>query len=150
MIPDILTETSRWFQEAVPSPNSKNLHTQLGVHFEEVSEMIVELQTEDGDTQMLLDGAFSAIQDLANHLKTHDAVITINRESRLGFLDALCDQIVTAVGCAHVTDTDILNGMAEVNRSNFSKFVNGHPLFNENMKVMKGPNYTKPDLSPFI
>lgn len=148
MIPDILTETSRWFQEAVPSPNSKNIHTQLGVHFEEVAEMIAELKSADLTTKMLLNMALNSVSTLAGHLKTQDNVLGI--PDRLAFLDALCDQIVTAVGCAHVTDTDILNGMAEVNRSNFSKFVNGHPLFNENMKVMKGPNYTKPDLSPFI
>lgn len=150
MIPDILTETSRWFQEAVPSPNSKNIHTQLGVHFEEVAEMITEISSEDPETKILLDTSLVILKSLADHLKICDSVITITPQCRLSFLDALCDQIVTAIGCAHVVDMDILNGMAEVNRSNFSKFVNGRPLFNENMKVMKGPGYTKPDLAPFI
>ena len=37
----------------------------------------------------------------------------------------------------------------EVDRSNWSKFdEDGKPIFNENGKVMKGPNYTKPKLKP--
>ena len=38
-------------------------------------------------------------------------------------------------------------GIAAVNRSNYSKFdKNGYPIFNEQGKVMKGPDYSPPDL----
>ena len=64
-------------------------------------------------------------------------------------LDALCDQIVTAVGVAHMFGMNIEGAMDEVNRSNFSKFVDGKPVFNEHGKIIKGPNYTPPDLTGF-
>ena len=39
----------------------------------------------------------------------------------------------------------------EVQESNMSKLdTNGKPIFNEQGKVMKGPNYFKPDLSKFL
>jgi predicted HAD superfamily Cof-like phosphohydrolase len=39
----------------------------------------------------------------------------------------------------------------EVQNSNMSKLdENGKPIYNESGKVMKGPNYFKPDLSKFV
>ena len=45
---------------------------------------------------------------------------------------------------------DPVGGLAEVNESNWSKFVDGEPQFDENKKIKNGPNYRKPDLSPFV
>ena len=44
---------------------------------------------------------------------------------------------------------DIVGALDEVNRSNFSKFVNGKPVFDENGKIKKGANYKEPDLKRF-
>lgn len=65
-------------------------------------------------------------------------------------LDALCDQIVTAVGVAHMFGMNIEGALTEVNRSNWSKFVNEAPVFDENGKIAKGPDYTPPDLTEFL
>lgn len=148
MIKDILTKTLAWFEKAVRQPNSKNLHTQVGVHLEEVNEMLMEISTPVLQTQQYLDRAKTALHALSTHLKSSDNVIII--ADREKYLDALCDQIVTATGCAHMSRLNILGAMDEVNRSNFSKFVNDEPIFNENMKVMKGPAYTEPDLAHFV
>ena len=44
-----------------------------------------------------------------------------------------------------------INGFDEVQNSNMSKLdENGKPIYNESGKVMKGPNYFKPDLSKFV
>lgn len=148
---DTLAETTRWFQEAFPTPNSKVLHTQLGVHFEEINEMLMPLSTKDYETSILIDAAKMALHALSLHLKASDNVIFIAEEDREEFLDGLCDQIVTATGCAHQLGFKLSDAMNEVNRSNFSKFdIFGDPIFNPNMKVMKGPDYTKPNLSPFV
>jgi hypothetical protein len=40
--------------------------------------------------------------------------------------------------------------MAEVNASNWSKFVDGHPLFDTNQKIQKGPDYVKARLEPYL
>ncbi|MNL46424.1 hypothetical protein D3C87_1691330 [compost metagenome] len=66
-------------------------------------------------------------------------------------LDSICDQIVTGTGVAHTLDYDIVGAMTEVNRSNFSKFDDaGLPIYNEQGKVMKGPNYSPAELSAYL
>ena len=65
-------------------------------------------------------------------------------------LDALCDQIVTAIGVAHMFGFDIKNALAEVNKSNWSKFENGKPVFYKNGKIKKGKYYKEPELEMFI
>lgn len=143
----VMFDTVNWFRTAVPNPTNKQIHTQLGVHFEEVGEMIESLGTEDQHTADLLLKAERALKGLAAHLKASDNVII--PEVALT-LDALCDQLVTAIGSAHVLNLPIIEGLDEVNRSNWSKFVDGKPVFDANMKIQKGPNYFKPDLSKFV
>ena len=65
--------------------------------------------------------------------------------------DALTDILYVAygAGCAYGIDLD--KCFKEVQRSNMSKLgKDGKPIYNEKRKVMKGPNYTKPDLSKFV
>ena len=151
MIQDILSRTQEWFRKAVPMPTSKNFSTQLGCHFEEVAEMLGELSATGPEALALMVKAQAALEELSAHLKSEENAVILQLEDREGYLDALCDQIVTLTGCAHMSDMDISGGLHEVNNSNFSKFdENGEPIFNENMKVMKGPGYAKPDLAPFI
>lgn len=146
---DPIAGTLLFFQKAIPGPTAKNFSTQLGVHFEEVREMVEELIGTDQETIDLLTDAGLALHNLAQHLKHNENVVSIN--NRIEYLDALCDQIVTATGCAYMADMDIAGGMAEVNASNLSKFgEDGEPIFDDNKKVMKGPNYRKADLSPFV
>lgn len=151
MFKDIISQTHLWFTKAVPEPTEKNIHTQLGVHVEEFNEMLMVLATTDFETQILIDAAKAANTALSFHLKTHENVVRIPEKDREEYLDSLCDQIVTAVGCARMSDMDAPLGLAEVNRSNFSKFdENDNPIFDVNRKVMKGASYSKPDLKPFI
>lgn len=65
-------------------------------------------------------------------------------------LDSIADQIVTATGVGTFLGMNVPGALAEVNRSNYSKFEDGEPIFNENKKVMKGKDYTPPDLKPYI
>jgi predicted HAD superfamily Cof-like phosphohydrolase len=139
-----------WFKTARPEVSAKHLHTQMGVHFEEVSEMLAEITGLNDETSLLITNAKLACHELAEHLKTNDHVIRINLEDRKNYLDALCDQVVTAVGCAHDQKMDIPNALDEVDRSNYSKFVNGEAIFDENGKIAKGPNYFKADLRKYI
>lgn len=140
-----------FFTAAVPDPTNNNIHTQLGVHFEEVKEMIDEITPLDEDTAMLLNMAGDAIHQLAEHLKANNDAIVIMGESRVGFIDAACDQMVTAIGSCHMLQMDIVGAFDEVNQSNLSKFDDeGNPIFDHNGKVTKGPNYRKAVLEPFV
>lgn len=146
--PNILFDTLTWFQIGRPEPDRKDFHSQLGCHFEEVREMIQELNTDDTTTLELINNAEEAIHALANHLKANDDVVTVDNPK--GYLDAICDQIVTVTGLAHISEFKILGAMKEVNRSNYSKFVDGKPIYDENKKIIKGPNYSPADLTPYI
>lgn len=149
MLDDIFESTALWFQMAVPSPTSKNLHTQLGCHFEKVSEMLAALYTDNLKTAKLLLRAEVVMTELADHLKAGDELISV-KKGETEILDALCDQIVTAIGVGHMLDYEMQSAVEEVNESNWSKFVDGQPVFNEDQKIIKGPDYFKPDLKPFI
>ena len=66
-------------------------------------------------------------------------------------VDALTDILYVTYGAGHAFGVNLDNCFEEVQRSNMSKLdKNGEPICNEAGKVMKGPNYFKPDLSKFI
>lgn len=147
---ETLYATAHWFEAAVPEPTNKSLHTQLGVHFEEVAEMVESLRSDDDQTAALLVLAELALSALADRLKTNDDIIVIDEENHIPLLDALCDQIVTAVGVGYMMGFEMVPAMVEVNDSNWSKFVKGAPIFDENQKIQKGPHYFKANLAQFI
>lgn len=128
----------------------KNQQTQLGVHFEEVAEMIATLQSDRLVCSTYLALAHQAMCNLATYLKgAKPGAISI--ADRLEFLDSICDQLVTATLSAVLYDMDPVNGLNEVNRSNFSKLVNGvMQKTPDTAKWVKGPGYTKPDLTPYV
>ena len=65
--------------------------------------------------------------------------------------DALTDILYVTYGAGHAFGIDLDKCFDEVQRSNMSKLSkDGRPIYNENGKVMKGPDYFKPDLSKFI
>ena len=65
--------------------------------------------------------------------------------------DALTDILYVTYGAGHAFGIDLDKCFNEVQNSNMSKLgENGEPIYNESGKVMKGPNYFKPDLSKFV
>ena len=65
--------------------------------------------------------------------------------------DALTDILYVTYGAGHAFGIDLDKCFDEVQNSNMSKIgENGEPIYNESGKVMKGPNYFKPDLSKFV
>tara|TARA_Y100000996_G_C22077816_1_gene460289 strand:- start:41 stop:439 length:399 start_codon:yes stop_codon:yes gene_type:complete len=64
--------------------------------------------------------------------------------------DALTDILYVTYGAGHAFGIDLDKCFDEVQRSNMSKLdKDGKPIYNEHGKVMKGPNYFKPDLTKF-
>ena len=65
--------------------------------------------------------------------------------------DALTDILYVTYGAGHAFGIDLDKCFEEVQNSNMSKLdSNGKPIYNSNGKVMKGPNYFKPDLTKFV
>ena len=65
--------------------------------------------------------------------------------------DALTDILYVTYGAGHAFGINLDKCFQEVQNSNMSKLdQNGKPIYNEKGKVMKGPNYFKPDLTKFL
>ena len=142
-----LANTEAWFRKAVSNPTSKNISTQIGCHLEEVAEMLETISSVNKDDAKIIASLNDAIVYVANRVKQNGGIVV---KDRIGLLDSLADQIVTATGVGTFLGMNVPGALAEVNRSNYSKFEDGEPVFNENMKVMKGKDYTPPDLTPYI
>ena len=77
--------------------------------------------------------------------------IAMNNKDLLEVADALTDILYVTYGAGVAFGLDLDACFNEVHNSNMSKMdINGKPIFNENGKVMKGPNYFKPNLSKFL
>jgi predicted HAD superfamily Cof-like phosphohydrolase len=75
----------------------------------------------------------------------------MEKKDLLEVADALTDILYVTYGAGHAFGIDLDKCFEEVQNSNMSKLdENGKPIYNEFGKVMKGPNYFKPDLSKFV
>lgn len=139
-----------WFKAAKPNSTDKDVATQLGAHFEEVFEMMLALGITDSNAlamQSISDDFYNSKSVSENCLSNP---VELPENWKVSLLDALCDQIVTAVGVGYMLGFDVAGALNNVIDSNHSKFVDGKPLFNENGKIVKGPDYVAPSLEQFI
>ena len=75
----------------------------------------------------------------------------IDKQDLLEIADALTDILYVTYGAGHAWGIDLDTCYHEVHRSNMSKLgEDGKPLHREDGKVMKGPNYSPPNLVPII
>ena len=80
-----------------------------------------------------------------------ELIEAINKKNLVEVADALTDILYVTYGAGHAFGINLDDCFEEVQNSNMSKLDNnGKPIYNENGKVMKGPNYFKPDLNKFI
>ena len=88
----------------------------------------------------------SLIKEELNELK--DA---LDRKDLVEIADALTDILYVTYGAGHAFGINLDKCFDEVQNSNMSKLgKDGKPIYNELGKVMKGPNYFKPDLNKFV
>ena len=86
------------------------------------------------------------IQEELNELKE-----AINNNDIIEVADALTDILYVTYGAGHSFGVDLDSCFNEVQNSNMSKLGdNGKPIYNESGKVMKGPNYFKPNIKKII
>ena len=75
----------------------------------------------------------------------------IKNKDLLEVADALTDILYVTYGAGHAFGINLDKCFEEVQNSNMSKLnKDGKPIYNEAGKVMKGPNYFKPDLLKFL
>ena len=77
--------------------------------------------------------------------------IAMERKDIKEVADALTDILYVTYGAGHSFGINLDKCFEEVQNSNMSKLgEDGQPIYNDKGKVMKGPNYFKPDLNKFV
>tara|TARA_B110000003_G_C16436929_1_gene452444 strand:- start:47 stop:418 length:372 start_codon:yes stop_codon:yes gene_type:complete len=77
--------------------------------------------------------------------------VAFKNKDLLEVADALTDILYVTYGAGHAFGIDLDKCFEEVQASNMSKLgKDGKPIYNDSGKVMKGPNYFKPDLSKYL
>ena len=75
----------------------------------------------------------------------------LGKKSMLEIADALTDILYVVYGAGHSFGIDLDDCFHEVHRSNMTKLgEDGRPMYRDDGKVMKGPNYEEPDLTQYI
>ena len=97
---------------------------------------------EDSIVQLRVDLIEEELHELKEAIKNNDLVEVA---------DALTDILYVTYGAGHSFGVDLDKCFDEVQRSNMSKLgEDGNPIYNDSGKVMKGPNYSAPDLKKII
>ena len=96
----------------------------------------------DKITQLRYDLIKEELDELEKAIKTNDLKEVA---------DALTDILYVTYGAGHSFGINLDKCFAEVQRSNMSKLdKNGEPIYNDKGKVMKGPNFSEPNLKQFV
>lgn len=138
---------AEWFHTAKPEPTNQNIIQQMAYHFEEVAEMCEALKLPFEVINILKDTKQHLLM-LADNPDQCDTFIA--GVDKVALLDALADQQVTAIGVGTLFGFNMKGALAEVNNSNWTKFINGKPIINEQGKITKGHHYREPNLTNFI
>ena len=97
-------------------------------------------------TEKINDLRYNLIKEELDELKQ-----AMENKDLLEVADALTDILYVTYGAGIAFGIDLDKCFEEVQNSNMSKLgEDGKPIYNEAGKVMKGPNYFKPDLSKFV
>jgi predicted HAD superfamily Cof-like phosphohydrolase len=98
--------------------------------------------SDEKTNQLRLDLISEELEELKNAMTSKDL---------LEVADALTDILYVTYGAGHAFGINLDKCFDEVQNSNMSKLgSDGKPIYNESGKVMKGPDYFKPDLSKFL
>jgi predicted HAD superfamily Cof-like phosphohydrolase len=89
---------------------------------------------------------FNLIQEELNELE-----LAMKTKNLKEIADALTDILYVTYGAGYAYGINLDKCFKEVQRANMSKLgMDGKPIYNEKGKVMKGPNYSEPNLKQFV
>lgn len=143
-ITGVLIATDEWFTVVLENdpPGTVRFPVQLGCHLEEVVEMLEELHLEDELSQEVAN-AVASLTKVADALKTAQVGVVTKNEA--AFCDSLLDQRVTGTGLLKMRGVNVAESVARVDVANFTKFVDGKPLYKDGGKIAKGPDFWNPE-----
>lgn len=130
----------------VTNPGAKMLRLRLKLITEELRELVEASLKDD----ILLHSIKNSFSQLDSHIdKIHDDDIKFDV---VEVADALGDINYVVQGAAHVFNIDLDSVTSEIHRSNMSKLDpdTGMPIYNEAGKILKGKDYSKPDIKAVL
>ncbi len=144
-ITGVRISTDEWFEVVLKNdpPGMDRFHVQLGNHIEEVSEMLQEIYLPADGLNQVVEEACAHLTVIAKALKSGNVQAIVDRAKK--FEDSLLDQLVTGKGLLKMRGADIAESVARVDVANFTKFVDGKPVYQPGGKVGKGPNFWNPE-----
>ena len=144
-ITGVRISTDEWFAVVLANdaPGTDRFPVQLGCHLEEVVEMLNEVYVADSDVNSALEEACIELTKAAEALKAGQQEVSVGNPE--AFEDSLLDQLVTGTGLLKMRGADVAESVARVDVANFTKFVDGKPVYKEGGKVGKGPNFWNPE-----
>ena len=144
-ITGVRISTDEWFAVVLENdaPGTDRFPVQLGCHLEEVVEMLQEVYVADYDVNLALEEACIELTKAAEALKAGRQEVSVDNSG--AFNDSVLDQRVTGTGLLKMMGVDVAETVARVDVANFTKFVDGKPLYKEGGKIAKGPNFWNPE-----
>ena len=144
-ITGVRISTDEWFAVVLANdaPGTDRFPVQLGCHLEEVVEMLQEVYVADYDVNSALEEACIELTKAAEALKAGRQEVSVDNSG--AFNDSVLDQRVTGTGLLKMMGVDVAEHVARVDVANFTKFVDGKPLYKEGGKIAKGPNFWNPE-----
>ena len=144
-ITGVRISTDEWFAVVLENdaPGTDRFPVQLGCHLEEVVEMLQEIYVADYDVNSALEEACIELTKAAEALKAGRQEVSVDNHG--AFNDSVLDQRVTGTGLMKMLGVDVAEHVARVDVANFTKFVDGKPLYKEGGKIAKGPNFWNPE-----
>ncbi len=91
------------------------------------------------------------VEEFKEFLEADQNMVLMHPQDREATLKELADLIYVCAQYAENMNWDIEQALRRVHRSNMSKLgEDGEPIYREDGKVLKGPNYQPPDLSDLV
>lgn len=140
-------QVKQWFETAFPNPTEKQVATQAGCVLEEVAELMLALSI---DSSVVAKMATELKQSTSLTKSSAGDTIHLFKGWRTEVADASADIVVTLIGLCYMLGIDFEACLAEVNRSNYTKFEDGKPVYGEYGKLAKGKDYTPPNLEEIV
>ena len=120
-------------------------------NFEKVKEFMSTFGQEVKDNAVFPNGKIIELRKKLIDEEFNELKEAIEDNNIVEVADALTDILVVTYGAGAAFGINLDKCFEEVHRSNMSKLSeNGKPIYNEIGKVMKGPNYFKPNLKQYL
>lgn len=149
---NILQDIQNWFKVAVPEPTKPKRQMELGFLVKNIFNILqlhtIHLAENCRPTITDYMRGYLELNALSQDFKKNRYNLSVSNKQALA--QELAKTVFNAFGVAHSHNIDLIGALQEVNRSNWSKFEDGKPVFDENGKIKKGKDYTPPELSNFV